>query len=271
MEESKISTAEIKNLRALAEKEKQTRRRMQEYITSVRRDGLSAEQQMELVKRGKKDEILALLKTYSDCVTIWANRKMSAEAQLYLYEKGNIGDNVEIYQLLLNKVPFTDELAKRLIDDKKFGSSIGDFCVLQELSPAMQCYFLEYKLTYEACQQPACCSIQGIPVDFRQIVQYFNEYDFCEKAEVYLLEKCLNPMPFSEMYIEGCYNLVKKYITFKEKLSLAGEKALIASGKHKLILKYIKIAKNGLKAEDELLARGNREEVTAYFERYATL
>lgn len=261
MEESKISEAEIKNLRALAIKEKQTRSRMQEYITSVARNGLSAEQQMELIKRGKKDEILALLQAYASDK---ATQKMSAAAQLYLYEKGEVGDNAEIYQFLLEKVPFSDEFAKRLIEDHRFCSPIERFCVLQELSPEMQCYFLEYKLTDKAYHRT------GLMV-FKSIALYFNKYDFCEKAELYLLEKCLNPEPSRDSFMDSCYKLVREYFTCKKKLSLAGENVLIASGNHELILKYIKIAEQGLKAEDELLARGNREEVTAYFERYAAL
>ena len=66
-------------------------------------------------------------------------------------------------------------------------------------------------------------------------------------------------------------NGIRNY-PFYLKLDLdPAQREMVKSGDSELIMSYILFSKRGLEAEEELLERGNREEVEAYFKRYATL
>ena len=270
MQNDKISVAEIEELRQKAEIERQIRREIKNDINELHLDiAIPAERQMRIIRRGNINEIREMLQAYSGEDThitrICVDKPplMSPEAQLYIYENMQTGAYYHIYDFMLKKVPYTDELAKRMIDDDAYMSE-------QELSPEVQVYYLKYFLKYLERHKPII-GYRFCPELFSKIITYFGKYDFCSAAESYMIEHYLNPKPMGDSYVNSCRELVSDYIDIKESLHLAGERALIASGNHDLIMKYINIAKEGLKAEKELLERGNREEITAYFERYATL
>ncbi len=271
MNESKISIAEIEELRKKAEVERQVRREIAKNISGLQFGiAISAEQQMRIILRRNISEINEMLKAYAGedrgITRILDEDKiplMSPKAQLYIYEHWQKGPYHEIWDFLKVNVPYTDELAERLIKD-------GNFSAQQHLSEKAERYYLAYKLNDPKCEE----AIRGrcfFSYFFEEIKEYFGKYGLTPENEVFLIEQYLNPRYHRDAYIDSCLEVVSHYIDCRKSLHIAGEKALIASGNHGLIMKYIKIAEEGMKAEKELFARGNREEVTAYFERYATL
>ena len=74
-----------------------------------------------------------------------------------------------------------------------------------------------------------------------------------------------------DSFIDACRNCVKTYVERYKELFLPAQREMVKSGDSELIMSYILFSKRGLEAEEELLERGNREEVEAYFKRYATL
>ncbi|MCM1323421.1 MAG: hypothetical protein NC218_04605 [Acetobacter sp.] len=267
MKESKISVAEIAQLRQAAVKEREIRQKIKTEINGLKQGkDISEEVQMQILERGNEEEITPMLDAYAKAgKRVYTNIPivMSIKAQLYIYENWQTGPYHKWYTFMLKEVPYTIRLAVRCIKDEKF-------CAEQKLPSVVHRYYLKHMLHHPKCYE----AIRGksfFLAFFNNIIQYFQKYDLCETAEVYLIKKYLNPEPLSDSYIDSCKYVVEKYILCKKQLTLAGEKALIASGHHNLIMMYITIAKEGLKAETELFARGNREEVTAYFKRYATL
>lgn len=270
MNESKISIAEIEELRKKADAERQVRREIAKNISGLRFGiAIPAERLMKVIRRGNISEIREMLQAYSGESTSMTRicmdklPLMSPEAQLYIYEHWQKGPYHEIWEFLKDNVPYTDEFAIRLIQNDIFSAQ-------QQLSEKVEKYYLSYKLNHQKCEE----AISGrvfFSRFFGGIKAYFCRYGLTPENEAFLIELCLNPRYTRDSYIDSCREVVSHYIDCRKSLQIAGEKALIASGSHDLIMKYIRIAQNGLKEEEELLARGNREEVTAYFERYATL
>lgn len=224
---------------------------------------ISTEKQMNILHHGDVREILDLLEAYAESTD--SNKaqakdmRMSPEAQIYIYEQYKSGKNLRIYDFLLAHVSYTEELARRLIDD-------GEFCAEQKLSSEMECYYLEKEMS-----DRQCINVRANLLFLANLRSYIQKYDLSPKAELILVEKGLNPRERIVSWVAGCQSVISKYIEIKKKLTLAAERALIASGNHRMIMLYIKIAQEGLKDEKALMDRGNPKEINAYLERKATL
>lgn len=268
MDTTKISVEEIEALREKAETEREMRAKVRSAIATVKLGlHLPEKCQIEILKRGRKGEIRELLKAYTgkDCTPAWGENQpmMSPVAQIYIYENWKDTLYMDLRKFMIEKVPYTDELAKRLIDE-------GEYNPTQELSPNLEEYFLEYKLKHPKCKE----SVSGyrfLTWFFTDVVGYLQKYTLSPKATLYLVMNYLKPEPISEEYVKVCNEVFKKYIQSGHILDPQAERALIATGNHEAIMMYIRNVTGGLKEEQSLLTRGNREEVTAYFERYATL
>lgn len=267
--ETKISIAEIEQLRQAAVAERTIRKRVTSLIENVRSGvAISAEDQMEILRRENEKECQMLLEAYAgensagalNHLPTWP--MMSPEAQIYIYENRKAGFQNELWEYLIDYVPLTDEFAKRLIDD-------GEYSHYQKISAKVQCYYVErmFSQAEKKSELEFYISCQYL----NRLMNYFKEYDLAPKAELLLVTKGLDTTYSRERFIEYCRQMVELYINVKKALTPAAERALIASGNHDVIMLYIRIAEEGLKEEEALLARGNREEVTAYFERYAIL
>lgn len=268
MDQTKISVAEIEELRQRAEAERSLRAKVRGAIAVVQGNiSLSADCQMEILHRGKEAEIKELLEAYAgiNCSPQRSDScpKMAPEAQIYIYENWKSSPYKSLREFMLEKVPYTDELAQRLIDKNEYTAN-------QRLSPKMEKHFLTYKLNHQDCEK----RVNGFSFlrwFFAEVMQYFNKYPLSPEAELYLVMNYLKPKPISKEYVTVCNEVFKEYIKDGRVLNPQVERALIATGNHEAIMMYIKAVKGGLREEQVLLARGNRDEITAYFERYATL
>ncbi len=262
--EEKMSMAEIEKMRQRADQERNTRRDIQRAIKHLREGKMiSFDTQLRVLQRGQKPEIEDMLRAYAgiDSVeNLGVSNKvslMSEEAQLFIYEnwKDSASPYHEFYEFMIEDIPYTDKLATRLIDNKEFTG-------WQKLSPDVECYYLDVMLAKSDDYKAGF---------FDKVVRYFENNGLAPKTESMMIWKYLrveNPNP---KYCQACHNVVRKYILSRKKLTEQGEHLLIDSGKHDLIMLYIHIAEEGLKEENKLFERGNREEITAYFERYVKL
>ncbi len=269
MEENKISVAEIEELRQTAEAERSARKKVKGNIAMLQLGiNISTEEQMSILLRGKHDEIHELLKAYAGETRTGGGfldfPTMSPEAQLYIYENWKTGPHHSLSDYLIKKVPYTDEFAKRLIDD---GWHIKD----HKLSESVEMYYLETMLKNEDCQKKTN-GYDFCTKHFEGIRKYICEKGLEFEAERYLLMNYLRAKG-KEEYVKACQDVVEEYIKHNPEgmLSPTSERVLLATNNHEMIMLYINTAKNGLREEQSLLARANREEVIAYFKRYATL
>ncbi len=270
MKQEKITIAEVKRLKEAAEKEKATHHAIMariDRISSVQigfnwfPEGLPAEEQMQIVQRGNQKEIMALLQAYANlCVSSYEVERFECanlceEAQMYIYRQPIGFDAPRNYMLEHNRLHLAVE--KALID-KDMYASIGQ----RKFSPEAEVYLLEEGL--RKCRE----ADKAFPLG--SVNAYLEKNSFSDKAQVVLM-KYLNLSSGADSVIDYCRARVKMYIDKYKNLCLEAQRKLVESGDSELIMLYILFSREGLQAEDELLERGNREEIEAYFKRYATL
>lgn len=246
--EEKISVSEINRLREIAEKERTTHREIMKRISQHSVDRLSEDEQMEIAKRGNKREIEAMLKAFNQ------NGIMSSSVQVYLYQQP-IGFDA-IRKIIIDESLWSFELEKVLIDKGT------QFSVLnRKISSEGEIYLLQHALT-ESLEKDSISSLKNVD-------NYLSYTRLSEAGEVVLMSY-LNVMQGRDSLIDKCQRSVRDYIYKYKNLTLKAQHLLIQSGNHEAIMDYITYSTKGLELEDELLERGNREEVEAYFKRYAT-
>lgn len=270
MKTEKISVAEISRLREAAEIERNTHHEVMNRISKISSvqvgfnwlpDGLPAKEQMQIVKRGNQKEIMALL-------TAYANLRMSShdeervervnvapEVQMYIFHQPIGFDAARIYMLEHNRLCL--DVETELIK-KKMMSVIAK----KRLSPKAEVFLLTHCL-HEGKEQDSDSSL--FPV------QEYLEKNRLSPLGQQALMTYLNVGGGRDSFIDACRNCVKTYVERYKELSLPAQREMVKSGDSELIMSYILFSKRGLEAEEELLERGNREEVEAYFKRYATL
>lgn len=271
MEREKISPQEIAKLKEAAEKERSIHRKIMEDIKKISSvhigsdyfpEGLPPSTQMEIISRGNKTELEALLEAYANLrlpsydKERFERANLCEEAQLAVYRMGMGYDDIRNYFLSRNRLCLAVE--KEIIDKGITNS--------RRFSPEGEKYLIGsvLKITHEK----DC-------VDNLSVLEaYINEAKLSEPAEEAFVTGFLAPLNARDIVIDACGNLVKSYIVKYRNLCDAAEVALIAGGTHELIMEYILFSLNGLHSRDaveKLLRRADREEVTAYYKRYAAL
>ncbi len=263
MEENKISILEIEELRQKAEEERRVRRAIQAEIELARLGHpITEKSQMTTLLRGQDKEIVSMLEAYKEGNKQQHGFTLCDSAQMYLYQNRYKSDSLrKAWLVLLKNLPLCYQLEVKIVQNASYYPET-------KLSAKAECLLLEDRLNDKRCQE----SISGnsfFDVHFKAIRVYFEKFDLDQTSECYLMREFLSVKSGREQFIENCRQVVSDYIRQKKRLSLDAERILIASGDHELIMQYIQTAV--LRSEAALLERGNREEVTAYFEHYATL
>ena len=265
MEERIISVEEIHALRQKAEAERETRRQIQQEIMAIRHClNMSEKRQMEILVRGHSQEIMPMLEAYRKISKKDPSFTLCEKAQLYLYKKRYGHEVLRTAWIFMQKnLPLCYSLEVQLIHSR-------DYTPQQRLSEKAECFLLESRLKDNKCFE-RISGYNFFGEHFKFVLEYINKFCLCPKAEAYLVREYLNVTSGSDSYIDSCHKLVSSYLRIIKQLPVENERILIASGVHKLIMEYIQLAPKGLQAEKELLHRGDREEITAYFDRYAKL
>ncbi len=246
--EEKISVAEISRLREFAKVERKKHQFIMRRIEQQKSEEtiLSPEEQMEIVKRGNTTEIRSMLEAFG------INHLLSSEVQIYIYNHSVKEDR--LCDWMLKNCLWSLELEKILIDNNAK--------IQRKLSPQAEVYLLKQNL---------------------ETSQNLNNLSYIEAVEIYLhkhelslsgqkeLMSYLNLSYGRDSLIDKCKKIVKDYIFQYKNLNIVAQRLLIQSGNHDVIMHYIQDSIKGLEAEEELLERGNRKEVEAYFARYATM
>lgn len=248
--EEKISVAEISRLREAAEEERKTHQTIMRKIKQQKTGeaDLSPDEQMKIVKRGNATEIRSMLEAFGIKGTI------DEKVQIYIYD--NIIGYGEIREYMLENCQLCLNLEKRIIDKgmHKYGK--------KHISPQAEVYLLKQSLTKSR-------DLNDISY-ILEVEQYIARYELSKAGQVELMSY-LDIGYGRDSLIDKCEQCVRDYIFKYKALSLEAQRLLIKSGNHNAIMDYIQESSKGLEAEDELMERGNRKEVEAYFKRYATM
>lgn len=266
-----ITEAEIAALKAQAVEEKNTHEEIMELLHQRRIELMKPERQMEIIKRGRTDEINDLLEAchlpreFED-VYCSPQINLSADAQLCIYRT----DNNDFITKMLRETKLAPEFEKKLIDEwiESQGIESDDFDnyawensgLYQKLSAEGEVYLIKKSL--ERAQK------QDKGKELRRIINYYENYTLSDEAQIALMD-CLKIPSGRDSLLDMGRACVVQYIG--RGLCLEAQKLLIAHGDSELILDYIQRSERGLEVEEDLLKRGNREEIEAYFARYSFL
>lgn len=246
--EEKISVAEISRLREAAEEERKHHRSVMKEIEQQKSGEkvMSPEEQMEIITRGNKTEIKAMLEAFG------MKSPLSSKVQLYIYYHSLKEDKIR--EWMLENCLLSFELEQLLIDN--------NLQIQRKLSPQAEMYMLQQKLNKSRNWA------LGYYMD--EVEKYLDKYELSPEGQSTLMSY-LNIGYGRDSLIDKCEKIVKDYIGKYKQLTIDAQRLLIKSGNHVAIMSYIREALKGLEAEDELLERGDRKEVEAYFARYATM
>lgn len=254
MKEETISAKEIAELKQSAEAKRILHREIMHEIILFASEGTKSmlpERQLEIIKRGHEDEIMALLKAFK-------NRKLSPEAQQYIYTHREQLSNAYAYMIEHMKLCF--ELEKQLFAYFKSGKQ-------RRYSTEAEVYIVQ-KVMEEADEIPP------VKTFLHLFKEYSTIYQMSDKAEELMVKSFLTKKNGWDSVIDGLRHCVEKYLETHKSFSAKAQQELIKTGDHSMILLYIQKAYNGLddtKAVNLLLERANRAEIEAYYERYVEL
>lgn len=267
--EKTITEAEIAALKAQAVKEKNTHEEIMKILRNHLCLEITPEKQMEIIKRGRSDEINGLLEAcrlHKDSEDAYRSIQinLSAEAQQCIYQT----DNNEFISKMLRETKLAPEFEKKLLEEWIASKWTRDFDIYawknsglyQKLSAEGEVYLIK-----ECLDRAQKCNDSR---ELQRIISYYESYPLSEKGQIALME-CLKIPYGRDSLLDMGRACVVQYIG--RGLCLGAQKLLVAHGDTQLILDYIRRSERGLEVEEELLRRGNREEIEAYFTRYSFL
>lgn len=260
---NKITAEEIQLLRQNAENEREKHAQIMRLLHAIEigaNPPLSEAQQMEIVGRGREDEVLALIDVYDG--KFGHEPSLSDEVQLYIYDK-----LPKAKESMLRSMHLCYRVECRIFDDDTpLYAQEGE--VTKEFYPRFSPEGEEYmvKSTLKNCEKQ-----RTITNELYFLQGYTKEYRLTNAGEVALM-KFLSSTYDRSPVLDALENFVIGYLAKYKELCAAAQLEMVRSDDHKVIMYYIENALECIKEEkviDELLNRGEREEVTAYFNRYA--
>ena len=260
---NKVTAEEIQLLRQNAENEREKHAQIMRLLHAIEigaNPPLSEAQQMEIVAHGREDEVLTLIDVYDG--KFGHDPSLSDEVQLYIYDK-----LPKVKEYMLRSMPICYRVECRVFDDDKpLYYKDGDITkeLYPRFSPEGETYMVES--TLRNCEKK-----RTITNELYFIQGYTKEYRLTEAGEIALM-KFLSSTYDRSPVLDGLENFVIDYLAKYKTLCPGAQLEMIRSDDHKVIMYYIKNALECIKDENvinELLNRGEREEVTAYFDRYA--
>ena len=262
-----MTAGEIQLLRQKAENERNRHAQMMHLIHSVEIGAappLSIAYQMEIVSREREDETLALLKVYVEKFGQDTGVFLSDAAQLYIYDDKNKLPQSKKY--MLHSMPLCYSVERRIFDDDKplyYQETDGVKEFYPKFSPEGEEHMVEG--TMENCNKAKI-----VTDELYFLRGYTKEHRLSPQGEVALM-KFLSSSDRSAV-LDALENFVIEYLAQYKELCPAAQIDMIKSDDHKVIMYYITQSLDGIKDDEvveALLNRAEREEVTAYFERYA--
>jgi len=262
-----MTAEEIQLLREKAENERTKHAQTMHVINSFEIGAappLSTTAQMEIVIRQREDEVLALLEVY-DKKFQDLGVTLSDATQLYIYD--------DAYKLpkskefMIHCMPICYQVECRIFDDDKplfYQEADGVKEFYPQFSPEGEVYMIEGTIKN--------CNKARISTDELYFLRgYTKERQLTTVGEVALM-KFLSSSFSRSIVQDTLENFVIEYLAKYKELCPEAQIDMIRSNNHKVIMYYITESLDGIKDNkvvNELLNRAEREEVTAYFERYA--
>ena len=263
---NKMTAEEIQLLRQKAENEREKHAQIMRLLHAISigaNPPLSEAQQMEIVKHGREDEILALIDVYD--AKFGHEPSLADDVQLFIYdEKNNLPKSKEC---MIRSMLLCYRVECLIFDDDKplyykEGEITKEF--YPRFSPEGEKYMVEK--TLQNCEK-----VRAITEELYFLQGYTKEYRLTETGEVALM-KFLSSTYDRSPVLDELESFVIGYLAKYKELCTEAQIEMIRSDDHKVIMYYLKNALDCIKEEKviaELLNRGEREEVTAYFDRYA--
>lgn len=257
----KITSAEVVLLKQNAEKERARHAHLM-YLIENDPTSIKEELQMEIVSRKRLSEVMLLLEVIADFQEDGKSDNITREAQLFIY---NTVQLEKAKEYMINNITLHPDVEKRIFDDDK--PIYSDENEMREKYPKFSVVGERYIIqkTLEKCQIAEC-----IRMEFGFLHEYTRTHAFSPEAEETLMDFLF--VKGNKCVIDTLENFVLNYICRYNKLAPAALIRLIESGNHKLIMYYITHSENIIDDAgviDALIARGDKEEVTTYFMRYA--
>ena len=277
--DEQISDEEIRQLREESEKERGLHKMIMREISALRGirqdDGtfpsipLSHERQMLILTRGRKTEILAMLKAYGELTRSDA-AGFSPQAQVYIYEEGKKYPNSiigEALKYMLEHCYLHFPVEKLLIDEGwetwfnlDFRNALWSN---KKLSPEGEVYLIQK--TKAATEESMVMKKTTGCLD-----EYCSHNKLEPEGEVELIQ-LLKATPSRDSGIWNLQQSVRLYLK-QHQLSPVGQRALVEAGEHDFIMFFIQNSPQSftdLSVIDALEKRANRKEITAFYERFA--
>lgn len=251
--QEKISAEELQQLRENAKQEHLLHQKIMQMISA----GviLTEVQQMEVVTRNKKSEVMALLK---------CNVPIVESVQLYIYDDKNHLPEAKDY--MIKNIQLEPAVEKKIFDDRLaiyWDAEEGNNCYPPRFSPAGEQYMVKETLA-------KCLQCDHITDELLFLHNYLQKYQLSPVADNALVS--FLAVSASENVMEALKRLVMDYIIRYEQLSYIAELSMVKAGNHEVIMLYIKRSKQIITSNaviEALEERANRDEIVAFYERYA--
>lgn len=263
--EEKISIAEINRLMEEAEQERREHRRVMRLVQQIKDEGWGAvsgllpkEEQLHILRRRRYPEIHAMLQAYADLhlerLRDGQLKNLCEEAQREIFHWKDNEDLNGLFHYMVENNVLSPQVEKDFV-----------LCCLPQ--PLCKSRFNKMQYLPET-EEFVLRELQKEPpfARFDGLTGYIRKWRLSMDAETELM-KCVGIFADRDKYAM-VLDVAKWYIQIHRRLCLPAERELIKSGNHDLIMLYIKEAKDGLSAKDELFERGNREEVEDFIFRY---
>jgi len=266
MKQEKMTADEVQVLRENAERERNRHAWAMKLIRDVEKGiapPLSRNYQLEIIERKRESEILALLEVYAENQD---NRLVLVDdAQKFILDHGDELPNAKEY--LLKNFPLCLMVEVGIFRaDKPMFMKDGD--EVKEFYPKFSQEGEEFIVKETLAN---CLKVDHITTELYFLTGYIKNHELSPLAQIALMD-FLTPDTYSDRLTEELSNFVIDYIAKYKTLAFTAQLKLIRSGDHALIMYYITNSAEGIQTKevlDALIKRGDREEITAYFNRYA--
>jgi len=268
MKTEKITAAEVQLLRDNAEKERTRHALTMELIHKIgvsnSTEPLSQTSLMDILTHKRESEIIELLDVYDK-----KGKKefiFPEEAQLFIYDDTNKMPAAKEHMIKNHCLCYAVE--QRIFIDDKLLFFAEDGQQNREFYPHFSQEGEEFIVKETLAN---CLKVDHITTELYFLTGYIKNHELSPLAQIALMD-FLTPDTYSDRLTEELSDFVIDYIAKYKTLAFTAQLKLIRSGDHALIMYYITNSAEGIQTKevlDALIKRGDREEITAYFNRYA--
>ena len=265
-QEKKMTADEVQLLRERAEKERANHAWAMNLIKDVEKGTvppLSKGYQMLIAERQRESELMALLEIYAE--NLGGRLVLDDEVQEYIFKHADKLPQVKEFLIKNFTLCYAVEMCI-FKDDNPLFMKVDD--EMQEyypkFSPEGEKFIVEETLK-------KCRALRSVTSEMYFLTGYTKRYELSPAAQNALMDYLYVRTAWDSVS-EALERFVIDYIVKYQNLVIPAQLKLIRSGNHKAIMCYIEHSSQGIQAKEvlnELIERGDREEITAYFNRYA--